>query len=249
MVSPTDYERVAAVYDRGRALPPESMLSWRDAVALFIRAGSPVLDLGAGTGIWAAALVEWFAVDVIAVEPSRAMLTEALRTRPHERVAYLGGRAEQLPIRDSSCGCAWLSTVVHHFADIAAAARDLRRVLVPGGRVLIRNAFAGRSDGITWLKYWPHARPLAEQRWPTVDAVERAFGDAGFQLEGVETVSQQSASSLREYRERLRTRADSTLAVLADEDFLSGMKALDDAVASEDGPQPVIDRLGLMILR
>jgi SAM-dependent methyltransferase len=247
-MSRTDYERMAAVYDRGRAVPSGALGGWRDAVAPFLRPGPPVLDLGAGTGLWAAAFVEWFAVDVIAVEPSKAMRAEALRKRTHERVAYLGGRAEQIPVRDSSFGSAWLSTVVHHI-DMAAAARDLRRVLAAGAPVLIRNAFAGRSDGVTWLKYWPHARPVAERRWPTVEAVAETFGGAGFKVETIETVSQQTAGSLREYRERLRTRADSTLAELGDEDFLTGMRALDAAVVAEDESRPVIDRLDLMVLR
>jgi ubiquinone/menaquinone biosynthesis C-methylase UbiE len=239
---------MAAVYDRGRAVPSEALGGWRDAVAPFVGSAPPVLDLGAGTGLWAAAFVEWFAVDVIAVEPSEAMRAEAVRKRTHERVAYLGGRAEQIPIRDSSCSCAWLSTVVHHI-DMTAAARDLRRVLAPGAAVLIRNAFAGRCDGVTWLRYWPHARSLAERRWPTIEAVAKTFGGVGFKVEIIETVAQQTAPSLSDYRERLRTRADSTLAELGDEDFLTGMKSLDAAVAAEDEPRPVIDRLDLVVLR
>jgi SAM-dependent methyltransferase len=44
---------------------------------------------------------------------------------------------------------AWLSVVVHHLADLPAAAEELRRVLVPGGRVLIRGAFPGRHQHLT----------------------------------------------------------------------------------------------------
>jgi ubiquinone/menaquinone biosynthesis C-methylase UbiE len=245
----TDYERVAAVYDAGRATPLETLEGWRRAITPLITGAEPILNLGAGTGIWAEALAHWFAVDVVAIEPSAAMRGEAVRKRSHRRIAYVGGRAEDLPLRDASCGCAWLSTVVHHFADVRKSARGLRRVLVPDASVLVRNAFSGRTGGVPWLRYWPDARPLAESRWPTVEAVRRAFGAAGWRVEGLESVTQQVSPSLRVYCERARLRADSTLAQLSDEDFDRGLAALERAVADQAGPRPFEARIDLLVLR
>ena len=54
-----DYDRMAADYVEGRVLPPEGMEPWRAAIAPWVPGGvagrSPVLDLGAGTGQFAAA--------------------------------------------------------------------------------------------------------------------------------------------------------------------------------------------------
>jgi ubiquinone/menaquinone biosynthesis C-methylase UbiE len=54
-----DYDRMAPDYLEGRALPPAGMAPWRDEIARWLPedpAGrSPVLDLGAGTGQFAAA--------------------------------------------------------------------------------------------------------------------------------------------------------------------------------------------------
>ena len=41
-------------------------------------------------------------------------------------VAWVGGQAERLPLRDGCCGGAWLSTVIHHLADLPGCARELR---------------------------------------------------------------------------------------------------------------------------
>lgn len=222
---------------------------WRDAVEpLLGRITAPLVDVGAGTGLWAYAFAEWFDASVVAVEPSRAMRAEAARKRSHARVGYLGGRAEQLPLRSASCAAAWLSTVVHHVDDLPRAARELRRVLIPGAPVLIRNAFTGRTAGVPWLRFFPAARPLAERRWPTIDAVLGAFGPAGFHLEEVREVAEVTAENLTAYAKLLRTRADSTLAELDDDEFKRGMRAVEHASAAHPDT-PVITRLDLLLLR
>jgi SAM-dependent methyltransferase len=209
----------------------------------------PLLDVGCGTGYWAMALADWFALEVVAVEPSRAMRQKAREKRRHPAISYLGGRAENLPMRDGSCESAWLSTVVHHVSDLGKSAAELRRVLVPGGRVLIRTAFSGRTDGIPWLRYFDHVRHLAEARWPTVDHVLQAFEPAGFDLEHLEPVEETTDLSIASYARRVGVRADSTLAAISEEDFESGMRKLEEAVAAEPDPKPVISTLDLLVLK
>lgn len=240
---------MAAVYDRGRAVSLDALTGWRDEVEALIDTSALLLDVGSGTGLWAAAFVQWFGVEVIAMEPSARMRAEAVTKRQSQRITYIGGRGEEVPLRDDTCGCAWLSTVVHHLTDMEQTARELRRVLHPGSPVLIRNAFAERCDGVSWLRFWPHAREIAKRRWPTVEAVASAFAGAGFRVESITPVLQQSATSLSAYRDRLRTRADSTLVELSDEDFESGMRALEEEAAMERLPHPVVDQLDLLVLR
>jgi ubiquinone/menaquinone biosynthesis C-methylase UbiE len=51
--------------------------------------GGPVLDVGAGTGQFAAAIAGWFGVRVVAVEPSSGMRGQAALAHPHPGVAPL----------------------------------------------------------------------------------------------------------------------------------------------------------------
>src|ERR671922_1526183 len=111
-MSRIDYDgRIATMYDRGRAVPLDGLAAWRAALARYLppESGLPVLDLGAGTGLFAVALAEWFGVDVIAVEPAAAMRREAVRRRRHPRVRYLAGQAAALPVGGGQGGSARLS--------------------------------------------------------------------------------------------------------------------------------------------
>ena len=76
---PTDYERIASRYNLAREAPTEWVEAWRVGLApLLRRSVLPMLDVGSGTGYWATALADWFSLEVVAVEPSRAMRREAL---------------------------------------------------------------------------------------------------------------------------------------------------------------------------
>jgi SAM-dependent methyltransferase len=87
-----------------------------------------LVDIGVGTGAFAAAFCDWFGLDILAVEPSAAMRAQIPR-RPGIRV--LEGGASVLPLPDGSADGAWLCTVIHHIPDLEAAARDIKRVLAP----------------------------------------------------------------------------------------------------------------------
>jgi ubiquinone/menaquinone biosynthesis C-methylase UbiE len=245
-----DYEQMAASYDHGRALSPAGLEDWRAALTAWLPPadGLPVLDLGAGTGLFASVIATWFDVGVVAVEPSAGMRHQAQQARAHARVAWVGGQAERLPLRDRCCGGAWLSAVIHHIADLPGCARELRRVLPAGGPVLIRSSFPGRHQGISLFRFFPGAGRIADT-FPTVEATVAAFEAAGFAFQALQQVPQVSAPSLRAALERARLRADSTLQPLPDDEFAQGLAALEHAAAAETTPTPVVDHLDLLVLR
>lgn len=126
----------AALYDAGM-WPFERVAvgAWRRRLAA--HAHGRVLEIGAGTG----SQLRWYApgVEVTALEPDAAMLGRARRRAAGAaaRVTLVEGRAESLPF-----GAAAFDTAVSAFslcsvADPAAALAELRRVLVPGGALLL----------------------------------------------------------------------------------------------------------------
>jgi ubiquinone/menaquinone biosynthesis C-methylase UbiE len=250
-VALVDYDQLAAVYDDDRAQPLEAMEPWRRALAAYLPpvSGLPVLDLGAGTGLFAVAIARWFDTAVVAVEPSQGMRQQAHAKRAHPLVAFVGGRGERLPLRDGCCDSAWLSTVVHHLSDPAACAAELRRVLRPGGWVLVRNAFPDRPEPSTGLfTFWPAARAVLA-RAPTARATVATFAAAGFAFHRLDQVTDQSAASLTEAYARARVRADSLFRLLPDAEFTTGLEALERAAAAQTTPTPVIRRLDLLALQ
>lgn len=244
-----DYNRVAADYARGRGLAEDGLAAWRAALQPHLdQLDLPVVDIGSGTGQFAALFPRWFGVEVVGVEPSEEMRAEAIAHTRDRRVTYLGAEAEHLPLADGSCGAAWLSTVIHHIPNLEAAAREVRRVVVPGGPVLIRSAFPGRTDRITLFQFFPEAAGVVET-FPSIDQVERDFGAAGFRLEEFEPVPQVSAGSLIEFWERVALRADTTLRAIPDDAFAAGLARLDGAISGGQESGPVVDYLDLVVLR
>ena len=235
-------------FDAGRSLSPEALAVWRTALQPHLAHADRVLDIGSGTGRFAVLLAEWFGLVVIGVEPAVGMRTAAAQAARCPGVFYVGGRAEQLPVRAGLFGAALLSNVFHHIQDREACTEELRRVLAPGGRVLIRGAFAERLGEITLFDHFPEAKAICEQ-FPTLEETLDVFKGRGFALESVLPVVQQTCASLKELAARTRLRADTTLALMADEAFTARQAALEEAAASERTPTPVVDTLDLITLQ
>jgi ArsR family transcriptional regulator len=94
-------------------------------------------DLGCGAGHIAEALAPCVS-RVIAVDESGPMLGVAReRLAGHENVELRVGTVEALPIDDGALDAAVMFLVAHFVTDPAKAMAEIRRVLRPGGRVLI----------------------------------------------------------------------------------------------------------------
>jgi SAM-dependent methyltransferase len=246
-----DYDgAIAATYSAARSYSAETADLWTAVVEPFItQAGAAtVLDLGCGTGRFANLFSERFQARVIGLDPAVAMLRAATKAAERANLFYAIARGEQIPLRDASCDLAWLSQVIHHITDRKACARELRRVLKPGGYVLIRGAFADRLDAFpTLLCFFPGTREFMLQ-FPTVEQVLADFRSAGFSLEKAERVRQKTCDNLAEFAERTRLRADSTLSLLADEEFQQCQSALEHTACKEP-PEPVIEIIELLVLK
>ncbi len=117
-----------------------------DAVAFLVGDGARrVLDLGAGTGLLTEVLLA-AGHDVVAVDPSPEMLGELAARLPGVVTAV--GTAEAIPFGDASVDAVVAGQAAHWF-DPAPAAREIGRVLRPGGTVgLIWNS---RDERIAWV--------------------------------------------------------------------------------------------------
>ncbi|MEV6978074.1 class I SAM-dependent methyltransferase [Kitasatospora sp. NPDC093806] len=113
--------------------------------ALEAAPGPRVLDLGAGTGKLTATLLA-LGVEVIAVEPDPAMLTELRSDLPGVRA--LSGKAETIPLPDRSVDAVLAGNAMHWF-DMAVAGPEIARVLAPGG--VLAGLWNVLDDGVGWV--------------------------------------------------------------------------------------------------
>ena len=136
-------EQTASAFKSVREVPRDGLSEWREAIRRHLRPsqGTTLVDIGAGTGAFAAAFSDWFDLSVLAVEPSAAMRVRIPRI---PAIQVLEGNASALPLPDESADAAWLSLVIHHIPDLGVAAHEIRRVLRPGAPVLIRGGTSAR---------------------------------------------------------------------------------------------------------
>lgn len=239
------------VYAQGRAISPQALQNWIGAFSRHAGPSRPqtVLDLGSGTGRFTPALADEFGGPVLGVEPSVRMREIAIASAPHPAVMYLDGRAERIPLPDRSCDLALLFLVLHHVVDRRAAARELARVLRPGGKLLIRSTLPERQQDLLWYRYFPRARAVEARVFPSLAEIERLFTAAGFSLVEVTAVRHPIAGSLAEYAGRLKLRAISTFEHLDEEEIVAGFARMDaDAAAQAADPRPIAEDCQLLVL-
>jgi SAM-dependent methyltransferase len=115
--------------------------------ALALQPGERVLDIGSGPGFLAAEMAEEVGPDghVHGIDPSESML--AIARRHDSRGDYGVGDALALPFADEHFDVAVCTQVYEYVEDVGAALAEARRVLRPGGRLLVLDT---DWDSIVW---------------------------------------------------------------------------------------------------
>ncbi|MFI9841842.1 class I SAM-dependent methyltransferase [Nonomuraea sp. NPDC051941] len=243
-------DRQHLVYVRGRALPLDVVAAWMSEFARHSPPRRPltVLDLGSGTGRFSPALADTFGGPVYGVEPSARMRQVAANTAAHPSVTYLQGSAEQIPLPDDHCDLILLYLVIHHIQDLPAAAPEISRVLAPGGRLLIRNAFADRMPDPLWHRWFPRARAIEEELFPTVAGVVDAFATVDLRPVALTSIRHRLAASHADYAARLRLRASSVFDHMTEQEIAEGFATMDADLAAHPGTGPVEEDCDLLTL-
>ena len=134
----------AYVQSAGHAGGPdlEQLVAWGRA-----RAPARVLDVATGAGHTALAFAA-LAARVVAFDVTETMLRVAagfIGGRGARNVACVAGAVEALPFGDGAFDLVTCRIAAHHFADVAAAVRQVQRVLGPGGTFLLQDIL-GHDD-------------------------------------------------------------------------------------------------------
>jgi len=136
--------------------------------------GMRILDIAAGTGLVLRSAIALCGDEGLAIglDPSRGMLRECRRACA---APLLQARGEQLPFRSACFDMVSLGYGLRHMTDLHALFGECRRVLKPGGRLLLLEITQPASSLGRWLNrlFLRNLIPIAARMGPGALAARR----------------------------------------------------------------------------
>lgn len=185
-----EYDALAARYDRRwERYTRESLELFRPLLAG--REAGRVLDLGCGTGAllpllgaWGAGVRRYTGVDL---SPEMLRVAAGKATAAGFPAGFAAASADALPFREAAFDTVLSASSLHYWARPEAALAEARRVLRPGGRLLLVDWSQGPA-AMRLLDAWLRVRSLGRSHHRVLTAAEaRALlGGAGFRVDAVE---------------------------------------------------------------
>lgn len=152
------FDRIARVYDRMNAIMTAGMdRRWRERAADLanVTAGDRVLDVATGTGDLAIELRGRVgdSGEVVGLDFSEGMLELAREKAPGIR--FDQGSALDLPYADGEFAAATVGFGARNFSDLGAGLAEMRRVVRPGGRVVVLEITTPQKPPLSWFfRFW-----------------------------------------------------------------------------------------------
>ncbi len=235
--SPLDqhFFTVAERYRRLRDLDYHTARHVAQFLARVARSGRlAVLDVGAGTGRYLAAVVEMAASehDVVchgvACDANRFMLSSGaaaardLRAQPHRVV----GLAEALPFREASFDAVLCFNAIQHF-DLEAFLCEAGRVLRSGAMLIVYTRTPEQNRRTVWGQLFPMFAER-EKRLHSPDELRAAFmGCAKFSSVHIRSVPWTMRTSAARLLQQARGRSYSTFALYEPAEFKAALEVFE----------------------
>jgi len=222
-----DYDQRASDYARHRTTHPGVVNELVESG--HFAAGTHVLDVGCGTGSYAAALTKATGCRVSGIDPSPRMLDRARDAARWE--SLVSGSAESLPFPSDSFDVVMSTDVIHHIENHDAYFSEAGRVLRPQGHfVTVTDSHDDIPRRRPLSSHFPETVSVELQRYPPVPQLLEEMTRAGFVEPRVVEVSRNyELIDIQAYRDR----AFSSLLLIDDEAFRRGIDRLEADLAGD----------------
>ncbi len=235
-------------------LVPIIMNTWAEKMARLVEPGDRVLDIGCGTGIVSrhAAPRAGMNSRIVGLDMNQEMLAVARRASlpPGIRIDWMEADAAEIPFEAAQFDVALCQFALMFMADKPAVAREMRRMLVPGGRLGLSVFATGPYDQALKRALSNYAQPVETDfsiwNYGDPEWLRMLVEEAGFEISSLkkESIPSQYAS-LKQAVELMRDWSE-TVAGLTPEKFDLVCRALEAELGeyiTAEGfacPEPVI---------
>jgi len=235
-------KKAAEGYDTARALPEHATSLLIDILKenTPVASISSVLDLGGGTGRFSSLLQQLYDCPVYTLDPSVEMLKQGV-ARNYKNIYWFSSNAEHIPLKSGSIDLIWMSNVYHHLENTAEACREISRVLIDRGNLVIRNGTQETDKEIAWNKFFPEAIEFDKNRIPHKQEIIDFISSHSFNFIEYGVIYQQFASSYQEYYDKISQRGLSSLLAISNEAFNKGCKKFREWVDEQPPDTPVFE--------
>ena len=238
-VSREHFSHITPRYDQGREF--EQKERWIEEInrRTFIGTDDWVLDAGSGTGLLSIQFAGQIGGRVLGLEPSRAMLRQALQKEKPANLEWSQGISEALPLAKDSLKAVFLSQVWHHLSDQEQAGREFFRCLKTGGSLFIKT-YSHDQIKARWdlQSIFPELMPLMLNIYPDVPDFESLLKNIGFGSVTFQTTQRENYMRPSQLLTFLREKAWSMFSFLSPKGFAEGKARLEALVAAGDAPVP-----------
>jgi ubiquinone/menaquinone biosynthesis C-methylase UbiE len=181
--------------NRGTYASRQADAGWADAIRLIVEpAGKSIADVGCGGGIYSRAWHGLGARTVTGVDFSEQMVSAAReQSAGLTGLSFRQGDATATGLPSASADIVFERALIHHLKDYKACFAEARRVLAPGGTLIVQDRtpddvrLPGSPTHLRgyFFECFPRLLEVETARRPTDAAVRAAFDAAGFTKVGM----------------------------------------------------------------
>jgi SAM-dependent methyltransferase len=229
---PVDLENLAAGYAHRPASPQGLARACRAARSVSLGPGDVAVDVGGGRGAHAAVWVDLGALAVV-VDPARGMATAAAQ---QAGVFPVRAIAQQLPLPSSRVSLVYFHLSIH-YGDWQRSVDEALRVLRPGGKCWIWTMGEEHHRSSFLTRWFPSVGAIDAERFPPPDEIARYLARRGALVKTGREVEHREMPA-RVWRAAAGARFVSTLQLISEQEFRSGLIAFDQ---THPDPDEMID--------
>ncbi len=217
-----DYDKVATIYDEVRMGDPEMVHQLLQGIDL--RLIDRVLDIGCGTGNNTLLFTRISKLNVIGLDLSLGMLTEA-RSKTRE-MSFIHAPADRIPILTDSFEFIFMTEVIHHLPDVRATLEEIFRILKQEGKMcIVTQSHEQIADRMT-SRFFPDTIAIDQARYPSIPFLECELNEVGFSQVHTDYYTFAPVQLGAKYLHTVEKRGFSMLHKITDEAYAKGLANL-----------------------